>query len=147
MSGMQIRPMNPEDFDTVYALWRATPGMGLNDIDDTPEGIARFLARNPGCSFVADQEGLIVGVILAGHDGRRGFIYHMAVQPSMRRQGIGASLLDRATNALRAQGIHKAALVVFEHNELGNAFWEGRGFFGRADLVYRNRELTSTPEN
>lgn len=146
MSDTQIRLMNPEDFDTVYALWRATPGMGLNDIDDTPEGIARFLARNPGCCFVAEHEERIVGVILSGHDGRRGFIYHMAVHPSMRKQGIGTNLLKHATAALHAQGIHKAMLVVLEHNELGNTFWEGQGFFRRTDLVYRNRELTASSE-
>ena len=144
MADTQIRLMNPEDFDAVYALWLSTPGMGLNDIDDTPEGIARFLARNPGCCFVAEQEEQIVGVILSGHDGRRGFIYHMAVHPSARNQGIGTSLLDHATAALHAQGIHKAMLVVFKHNELGNAFWEGQGFFSRTDLVYRNRELTAS---
>ena len=146
MADARIRIMNPEDFNTVYALWLATPGMGLNDIDDTPEGIARFLERNPGCSFVAEQAGQIVGVILSGHDGRRGFLYHMAVHPSMRHQGIGSRLLDHATAALHAQGIHKAMLVVFQHNEIGNAFWEGQGFFSRTDLVYRNRELTATPE-
>ena len=95
---------------------------------------------------MAEQEERIVGVILSGHDGRRGFIYHMAVHPSMRKQGIGTNLLKHATAALHAQGIHKAMLVVLEHNELGNTFWEGQGFYRRTDLVYRNRELTASSE-
>ena len=87
-TGTTIRPMTIDDYQGVYDLWLATPGMGLNDRDDSPEGIAAYLARNPTTCFVAEKASDIVGVILCGHDGRRGFIYHLAVRPSARRPGI-----------------------------------------------------------
>lgn len=139
---MEIRAMRPEDYDEVYALWRSCQGMGLNDLDDSREGICRYLARNPDTCFVATRQGRIVGAILSGHDGRRGAIRHTAVSPEHRRQGIGRQLVEVALNALGEQGIHKVNLVVFSHNETGNAFWEAIGFTTRPDLTYRNRTLT-----
>ena len=115
--------------------------MGLNSVDDSREGIARYLARNPGTCFVAEEEGKILGVIMAGHDGRRGFIYHAAVSPQQRGAGIGRMLAERALEALRAEGISKAALVAFTRNEMGNAFWEKLGFEARCDLTYRSCAL------
>ncbi len=137
----QIRNMTPADYGQVYALWMSCAGMGLNDLDDSEEGIRRYLERNPGTCFVAVVEGQTVGAILAGHDGRRGYIYHTAVAPAWQRQGIGAKLVDAALEALRAEGINKAALVVFARNEAGNAFWERMGFTAREDVLYRNRAL------
>ena len=136
-----IRPMTIADYDGVYDLWISTPGMGLNTTDDSREGIARYLRRNPATCFVAEEDGRIVGVIIAGHDGRRGFIYHTAVRPECRKQGIATQLVEHAMAALEKEGIHKAALVVFERNALGNAFWERIGFEERTDLVYRNRSI------
>ena len=136
-----IRPMTIADYDGVYDLWISTPGMGLNTTDDSREGIARYLRRNPTTCFVAEEAGRIVGVIIAGHDGRRGFIYHTAVRPECRKQGIATQLVEHAMAALEQEGIHKAALVVFERNALGNAFWERIGFEERTDLVYRNRSI------
>ena len=136
-----IRPMTIADYDGVYDLWISTPGMGLNTTDDSREGIAQYLCRNPTTSFVAEEAGRIVGVIIAGHDGRRGFIYHTAVRPECRRQGIATQLVEHAMAALEKEGIHKAALVVFERNTLGNAFGERIGFEERTDLVYRNRSI------
>jgi ribosomal protein S18 acetylase RimI-like enzyme len=115
--------------------------MGLNTTDDSREGIAKYLARNPATCFVAERDGEILGVILSGHDGRRGYIHHTAVSLSERSRGLGSALLDRAMAALEAEGITKVALVVFEKNELGNAFWERKGFTARNDLVYRNRSI------
>ncbi|MCL2030010.1 MAG: GNAT family N-acetyltransferase [Oscillospiraceae bacterium] len=138
----EIRTMTTGDYEAVYRLWRDTPGMGLNTLDDSAEGVARYLARNPGTCFVAERNGEIVGVILSGHDGRRGFIYHAAVRVSERGKGVGGALVDRAVDALKQEGIHKAALVAYGTNETGNAFWEKRGFTRRADLVYRNRDLS-----
>lgn len=137
-----IRIMTIEDYDGVYDLWLNTPGMGLNTTDDSREGIARYLRRNPATSFVAMDGDRIIGVIIAGHDGRRGYIYHTAVLPECRGQGIARRLVDSALSALEAEGIHKVALVVFDRNEKGNAFWEKMGFTTREDLVYRNRALT-----
>jgi len=136
-----IRPMTGADYDGAYALWLRTPGMGLNTLDDSREGIERYLRRNPTTCFVAECMGDIVGVILAGHDGRRGYLYHTAVLPDYRRRGIGEALLRHAMEALEAEGIHKVALVAFRENETGNAFWEQMGFQERTDLSYRNRNI------
>ncbi len=139
---MRIRKMLIGDYEKVYALWLSCPGMGLNNLDDSREGTDRFLKRNPDTCFVAEAEGEIIGVILAGSDGRRGYIYHTAVSPAHRRKGVARGLADAALEALRQNGINKAALVVFGRNEAGNAFWEDMGFTAREDLVYRNKTLT-----
>ena len=140
---MQLRLLTMDDYNSIYALWSSTPGMGLRTLDDSYEGIERFLKRNPTTCFAAlnDMES-IIGVILCGHDGRRGYIYHMAVAPECRRLGIGTILVDAALEALRQEGIHKAALVAFSTNEAGNRFWESIGFSERKDLVYRNKVIS-----
>lgn len=140
---MLLRVMTNADYDKAYALWTGTPGMGLRSLDDSREGIVRFLRRNPATCFVAEEEDRLVGILLCGHDGRRGYIYHTAVHPDFRRRGLGKALVDAALGALRAEGIMKAALVVFSANETGNAFWEAIGFETRKDLVYRNKSLNS----
>ncbi len=138
---MGVRPMVIADYDALRALWLATPGMGLNDVDDSREGIARYLARNPNTCFVAEADGQLTGAIMAGHDGRRGYIYHTCVRADVRGRGLGRVLVEAALAALQAEGICKAALVVFARNEGGNAFWERMGFTERKDLTYRNRTL------
>ena len=138
---MKIRKMKLTDYDAVYALWRKTPGMGLNNIDDSREGIERYMKRNPRTCFVAVLGNEIVGIIMAGHDGRRGYIHHTCVDPELWNNQIGSRLVETALEALRAEGINKAALVVFERNERGNGFWERIGFITRSDLVYRTKEL------
>ena len=140
-TAMEIRQMLPDDYDEVYGLWLGCQGMGLNNLDDSREGIARYLARNPTTCFVAVEHDRVIGAILAGHDGRRGYIGHTAVAPSHRRRGVGGRLVDAALQALRAQGINKVNLVAFARNEQGNAFWEKMGFTERPDLIYRNRAL------
>ena len=137
-----IRVMNTEDYDRVYALWMSCKNMGFNNLDDSRQGIEKYLKRNPSTCFVAEQGDAIVGVVLAGHDGRRGFIHHMAVAEDCRRQGIATDLLDQALAALKEEGINKAALLVFNRNEAGNAFWERQGFTARDDVTYRNKTLT-----
>lgn len=139
---IEIRRMTIKDYDEVYALWLAVPGMGLNNLDDSREGIERYLARNPKTCFVAEKDGELVGAILCGHDGRRGYICHTCVHPMLQRQGIGEQLVDRALVALKEEGIHKVNLVAFAANETGNAFWQKLGFTTREDLVYRNRLLS-----
>jgi ribosomal protein S18 acetylase RimI-like enzyme len=142
---MIIRKMTIEDYDCVYNLWLNTPGMGLNNIDDSRLGIEKYLQRNPKTCFVAEKDNTIIGAILSGNDGRRGYIHHTAVAVSKRNHGVGTALVNAAMDALRTEGINKVALVVFSKNELGNSFWEKRGFTVRDDLVYRNKlinELT-----
>lgn len=138
---MVIRFMTIEDYEKVYQLWLSCIGMGLNNLDDSKDGIAIYLDRNPDTCFVAEKSDEIIGVIIAGHDGRRGFIYHTAVNPDYRNQGIATKLVNAAMNALKANGINKVALVVFDRNEVGNAFWEKVGFTAREDLVYRNKAI------
>ena len=138
---MTIRLMTIDDYDGVYDLWLNTPGMGLNDTDDSREGIEKYLRRNPTTGFVAEENGKIIGSIMSGHDGRRGTIYHTAVRVSERNRGIATALVDHAIAALDKEGITKVFLVAFEKNELGNAFWKARGFTTRPDLVYRNKYI------
>ncbi len=138
---MKIRIMHISDYEQVYQLWLSCAGMGLNHLDDSKEGIERFLNRNPETCFVAETEQTIVGVMIAGNDGRRGYIYHTAVHPDYRHQGIATRLVDRVMDALKASGINKTALVVFAKNAEGNAFWEKNGFTVRDDLVYRNKTI------
>jgi ribosomal protein S18 acetylase RimI-like enzyme len=134
--------MTIDDYEKVYALWINTPNMGLNNIDDSKEGIAKYLARNPHTCFVSELDGTIIGVILSGHDGRRGYIHHTAVAGNEQRRGVGAALVNAAVCALKQEGINKVALVVFGRNENGNVFWEKQGFTMRPDLNYRNKAIT-----
>ncbi len=142
-TGCKIRKMLISDYDAVYSLWLSCKGMGLNDLDDSREGIMRFLKRNPDTCFAAETEsGCIIGAIMAGNDGRRGYIYHTAVHPDYRNHGIGRALAEEAVAALKKCGINKAALVVFAHNTDGSSFWEKLGFTARNDIIYRDRVLT-----
>lgn len=138
---MEYRLMTIEDYDKIYALWMSCKNMGFNDKDDSYEGIDAFLKRNPTTNFVATCDNHIVGVILCGNDGRRGFIHHMAVSESYRRQGIASKLVSLGLSALKECGITKVALLVFERNKDGNAFWEKMGFTARHDIIYRNQAL------
>ena len=139
---MNIRKMVINDYDDVYALWMECAGMGLNNLDDSREGIDKFLKRNPDTCFVAEYDNQIVGVIIVGNDGRRGYIYHTAVNTQYRKRGIARQLVETSMQELKKCGINKVALVVFDRNESGNAFWEKLGFTVREDLVYRNKAIT-----
>lgn len=138
---IKIRVMSITDYDGIYNLWINTPGMGLNSTDDSRDGIDKYLKRNPTSSFVAECDGKIIGVIMAGHDGRRGYIHHTAVLPDFRKQGIATRLVQSAMDALDREGINKVALVAFEKNVIGNEFWDNKGFCDRTDLIYRNKNI------
>lgn len=143
-----IRKMTIADYDAIYKIWVSTPGMGLNDVDDSREGIAKYLERNPNTCFVAVDDaaegaGAIAGAIMAGHDGRRGIVQHTVVSEKYQRRGVGSQLVEKALEALKAEGISKVFLVVFARNEKGNRFWQKCGFTTRDDLVYRNKALVS----
>ena len=135
------RLMTIDDYQQAYDLWIEC-GNGLNNVDDSKEGIEKYLKRNPATSFVAVCEQKVVGVILCGHDGRRGIIQHACVSPDHRREGIGQKLVELSLEALKEEGITKVLLVAFKKNEGGNAFWESQGFTLREDLNYRNKALT-----
>lgn len=136
-----IRNMTIEDYEKISALWHGTKGMGLRSLDDSKEGIEKFLKRNPSTSFVCEENGDIVGVIMCGHDGRRGFIYHTVVAENYRGKSIGKKLVEAACEALKKEGIHKAALLVYPDNESGNAFWRALGWEQRTDVNYYNKSL------
>ncbi len=138
---MNIRKMTIADYDEVYKMWLSTPGMGLNDIDDSKEGINKYLIRNPNTCYVAEDNSRIIGAILSGHDGRRGVIYHTSVLEENQRKGVGNKLLESAIDSLKLEGVNKIFLVVFQKNEKGNAFWEKQGFTKREDLIYRNKAI------
>ena len=135
------RIMTIDDYDKVYNLWMSCRNMGFNNLDDSREGIEKYLERNPSTCFVAVKEQSVVGVILSGHDGRRGFIHHLAVSEEFRRQQIASNLVKYALSALKSEGINKVALLAFNYNEAGNAFWENQGFSARNDVTYRNKAL------
>ncbi|WP_418539901.1 GNAT family N-acetyltransferase [Massilistercora timonensis] len=131
-----IRVMKMEDYDQVYALWSRIHGFGLRSVDDSQEGIRRFLERNPTTSVVAEEDGRIVGAILCGHDGRRGCLYHVCVDEGYRMRGIGKAMVVAAMEALKAEKINKVSLIAFTRNDIGNAFWKEIGWTKRQDLNY-----------
>lgn len=139
---MNIRMMKIDDYASVYELWRLTPGMGLNDVDDSQQGIKRMLQRNPTLSFVAEDDNQIVGVIIAGQDGRRGYLYHTAVNQDYRYRGIGEGLVTSVLDEMKKMEITKVGLFIFQNNDIGNGFWEKIGFNVREDLYYRDLALT-----
>lgn len=131
-----IRSMTIEDYPAVKALWQSIRGFGIRSIDDSREGVRRFLARNPGISVVAEQDGEIIGAILCGHDGRRGCLYHVCVREEHRRQGIGKAMVVFCMEALKKEQINKVSLIAFTKNDVGNAFWKEIGWTKREDLNY-----------
>lgn len=139
MSGtMKIiyRAMETEDYDQVYRLWQSIKGFGIRSLDDSREGVERFLKRNPATSVVAIQNGRIVGNILCGHDGRTGYFYHVCVEKSYRKHGIGHEMAKWCMYALKEEGINKISLIAFKSNQVGNAFWQGVGWKERADVNF-----------
>ena len=140
-----VRIMTIEDYEGVYALWKKIKGFGIRSIDDSKEGVARFLKRNPTTSVVAEKDGRIVGSILCGHDGRRGWLYHVCVDDDYRRHGIGKRMVVFAMKALKEEKINKVSLIAFTENDIGNAFWNTIGWTERLDLNYY--DFTLNEEN
>jgi N-acetylglutamate synthase len=129
-----IKPMSGTDYAEAMALWKKTEGVGLNESDSEP-AIVRYLERNPGLSLVArDADGKMAGAILAGHDGRRGYLYHLAVEPAHRRQGVGITLVERCLAALKAIGIPRCNIIVYADNEEGKKFWRRHGWEERHEM-------------
>lgn len=131
-----IRRMTMEDFDEVHALWMEIHGFGIRSIDDSREGVERFIRRNPTTSMVAMADGRIIGAILGGHDGRRGCLYHVCVQEAYRNQGIGQKMVKDCLAALAEEKINKVNLIAFQKNQVGNRFWKGLGWTFREDVNY-----------
>ncbi len=129
------------DYDEVYALWKASEGIGLSAADER-EGIARFLERNPGLAFVARHGTELAGAVLVGDDGRRGYLHHLAVSAAHRRGGLGRALVERCLAALGERGIRKCHIFVFGGNQGGLAFWEELGFYPRNELVLMSHDIS-----
>jgi len=127
-------------YDGALALWRRCEGVGLSDAD-SKEYVQAYLQRNPEMSFVAKAGGETVGVILGGHDGRRGYIHHLAVDSSWRRQGIARQLVEKCLGALKASGIQKTHIFIFNNNASGIAFWESVGWTYRTDISVISRTI------
>lgn len=141
---IQLREMTIDDYESVYALWSASEGIGLSDAD-SKEGIKRFMERNPGLSYIALDGDQVVGAALCGHDGRRGYIHHLAVINSHRRQGIGRSLVSRCMFALMQIGISKCHLFVFDQNQDAIDFWNKVGWTQRVELMMMSQHLSDQP--
>jgi putative acetyltransferase len=137
--GFDIRPMTIADHDEAVTLWRSCEGIGLSGADER-EPVRRYLERSPGLSFVAREDERLVGAVLCGHDGRRGYVHHLAVTPSVRGRGLGRALVARCFAALRVEGIRKCHLFVFRANAEAARFWRRTGWDERTDLYIFSRE-------
>lgn len=140
-----IHSMTIDDFDQVYELWQHISGFAIRAIDDSREGVERFLKRNPTTSMVAVADGAVVGSVLCGHDGRQGSLYHVCVDSSYRQHGIGRKMVQASLDALKQEQISKVTLVAFSSNSGGNAFWERLGWTPRSDL--NSYEFILNPNN
>ena len=140
-----LRIMQIEDYEQVHSLWMSIHGFGIRSIDDSYQGVERFLRRNPTTSVVAEMDGKIVGAILCGHDGRRGCMYHVCVHEDYRQRGIGKSMAVFCMKALQEENINKVSLIAFKSNAVGNRFWKGAGWTFREDLNYY--DFTLNEEN
>ena len=137
---LRITEFVMKDFPAVLDLWRASEGIGLSAADQ-PERIESFLGRNPGMSFTAWDGERLIGSVLCGHDGRRGYLHHLAVAVDYRRMGIGRMILEKALNALAGQNIDKAHIFVYADNPLAQMFWQENGWYCRPELVLMSRDI------
>ncbi len=135
-----LRVMMIEDYSEVYQLWKSIEGIGLSTTDSF-ENITRFLIRNEGFSFVSLENDKINGAIFCGHDGRRGYIHHLAVDENYRGKGIARDLVNGSLEQLVEAGIDKCHLFVFEKNELGQNFWSHINWMQREDLLVYSKKL------
>lgn len=136
-----IREMDSHDYDEMIALWKSIKGLSISQAD-SKDNITKYLQRNQGLSYVAIQNDTIVGTILCGHDGRRGFIYHLAVNPSSRKQRIGHTLVEASIQALKQEGIDKCHIFVIDDNNAGNSFWTSLGWEKRSGFSVYSYSLT-----
>jgi len=137
-----IRTFAAEDIEEALELWRRSEGIGMRGGADTASGIARYLERNPGGSFVARDGEVLVGAVLCGHDGRRGYLHHLAVAASHRRRSIGRSLMRECLARLAAEGIERCHLFVRAGNAPAERFWMHEGWSRRDDIVMMSLDLT-----
>ena len=141
---VEIRAMTINYYEQMIALWEVSQGVELSNADSR-ENIASFLQRNPGLSFVACDGRQLVGTVLCGHDGRRGYLHHLAVSESHRYQGIGRKLVDHALAMLQQRAIDKCHIFVVKNNREAIAFWEQIGWKDRVEELIMMSKMTSSP--
>jgi ribosomal protein S18 acetylase RimI-like enzyme len=139
-----IREFTMADYDSAYALWSRTEGVGLSQADER-RNLAHFIVRNPGLSFIAEDGGRIVGAVLCGSDGRRGFLHHLAVEKGHRRAGIGRELVQRCLLALSTAGLRKCHIFVIADNVEGQRFWRTIGWEERTTLKVMSHDVPNPP--
>jgi ribosomal protein S18 acetylase RimI-like enzyme len=137
---IQIRKMISSDYASAYKLWQAMPGMGLSSAD-REEALLSFLSKNPHTCFIAEDEGKLIGTILGGSDGRRGYLYHLVVHPDYQKHGLGKKLVQTCLDALHAQGIEKCHIFVLADNAEGLKFWQKVGWKLRDDILILSKSL------
>ena len=141
---MRIEQMAIEDYQKVASLWQSTEGIGLHlDDVDSAAGIGAYLERNPDLSFVARDNGTVIGAVLCGHDSRRGYLQHLAVAKNHRRRGIGNALVDKVLAKLQSMGIRKCHIFIFADNADGMEFWQRTGWTSRADIKIMSKNIDS----
>lgn len=151
---MEIKLMTINDCNRVYSLWARTPGMSVYTVDDSPQGLERYLKRNPTTSFIALDDSKTIASILCGHDGRTGYVYHTCVDQQYRETHIGTELLRRSLEALKAENISRVSLLTQKNNLAGNSFWTAKGWTLKRDtncyellLNSENRKVVIPNEN
>jgi ribosomal protein S18 acetylase RimI-like enzyme len=137
---IRYRPLSEDDFDAVVALWRRTPGIGLSSADES-DRISAFLRRNPSMCIAAEIDNEVIGTVIAGHDGRRGYLYHVAVAPEWRRRGIGSELVDRVLRRMTKDGVLKCHVMVYSDNADGREFWQKTGWTPRPEIAVYSTDL------
>jgi ribosomal protein S18 acetylase RimI-like enzyme len=136
---MLIRFMRKDDYATLCSLWRSFPGNAVTDAD-SPCGFGRFLERNGPHCFVAEDEQGLLGSVMAGHDARRGYVYHLAVDASRQHSGIGRRLMETVEKSLSDAGIEKIHLFIFTDNP-ARSFYEKIGWTWRTDIGVMSKKL------
>ena len=129
-----------DDHEAALALWGGVGGIEICE-GDSREEMRTYLARNPGLSRVAEENGKLVGAVLCGHDGRRGWIYHLATSPGARRRGIAKLLVNDCIAGLRAIGIRRAIILVAGDNPDGHEFWLRNGWEDIEGAIAMTREI------
>src|SRR5437588_4525814 len=124
---IKTREFSINDYDAALELWQRVEGLEIAEGDDR-ESVANFLARNPGLSRVATDGTAIIGIALCGHDGRRGYIYHLAVDPAYQARGFGKRLMNECLDGLRRAGLKRALILVADDNPRGRKFWRRCGW-------------------
>ena len=140
MMNIRIAEFTIEAYEQVYRLWNISNGIGLSAADSR-DNIQTYLDRNPGMSLLAWDESNIVASILCGHDGRRGYIHHLAVHPDYRRQGLGGMLVEKSLAALSSAGIQKCHIFIYNDNAPGCEFWKSIGWTPRRDIGVISKDL------